>query len=99
TTPTRTSVDSLASMVGLSTSQFGTLFRQHVGMPPLKYQNELRMARARELLDGTDLGVGVIAAECGYDDPLYFSRQFTRTHGHSPTAYRKRDTQGPSGLR
>jgi AraC-like DNA-binding protein len=90
TSPRRTSVDALAAMVGLSPSQLGTLFRQHVGTSPLRYQSDLRMARARELLDGTSLGVSAVARECGYEDGLYFSRQFSRTHGLSPTAYRDR---------
>ncbi|MBN8881586.1 MAG: helix-turn-helix domain-containing protein, partial [Salana multivorans] len=90
TTPRRTAVDDLAAMVGLSTSQLGALFREQVGVPPLRYQSDLRMARARELLDATDLSVAAVASACGYDDPLYFSRQFTRTHGVSPTAYRER---------
>lgn len=90
TTPRRTSVDALAAMVGLSPSQLGSLFRRQVGVAPLRYQNDLRMARARELLDSTALPVAAVASRCGYDDALYFSRQFTRTHGLSPTAYRSR---------
>lgn len=90
TTPRRTSVESLAALVGLSPAHFGTLFRQQVGMPPVRYQNQLRMARARELLDSTDWLVSKISSDCGYEDPLYFSRQFVRTHGQSPTAYRSR---------
>lgn len=90
TTPHRTSVDSLAAMVGLSPSQFSWLFRRQVGVAPLRYQSDLRMARARELLDSTALSVAAVAQGCGYDDALYFSRQFTRTHGLSPSAYRAR---------
>lgn len=90
TTPRRTSVASLAAMVGLSASQLGTLFRQQVGVPPVRYQRDLRMARARELLDTTSLPVASVAQACGYDDPLYFSRQFHRANGLSPTAFRDR---------
>lgn len=90
TVPQRTSVEALASMVGLSSSHFAALFQEQVGIAPLRYQNELRMARARELLDSTDLPVAVIAKECGYHDPLYFSRQFSKVHHQSPTAYRTR---------
>lgn len=92
TTPRRTAVPALAAMVGLSPSQLGALFRAQVGTSPLQYQTRLRMARARELLDATDLPVAAVATTCGYDDPLYFSRQFARTHGTSPTAYRARPT-------
>ncbi|MFI2102722.1 helix-turn-helix domain-containing protein [Isoptericola sp. NPDC019693] len=90
TAPRRTSVTALAAMVGLSTSQLGALFRAQVGTSPLQYQTRLRLARARELLDATELPVAAVAQACGYDDPLYFSRQFARTHGTSPSAYRAR---------
>lgn len=90
TTPHRTSVGSLAAMVGLSPSQLGARFRARVGTSPLQYQTGLRLARARELLDSTDLPVTAVAQACGYDDALYFSRRFARTHGVSPTAYRAR---------
>ncbi|MFG3340808.1 helix-turn-helix domain-containing protein [Glycomyces sp. NPDC048151] len=88
--PKRTSVAALASMVGLSGSQLSALFREHLGVSPLQYQVQLRMARARELLDGTDLPVAAIARETGFDDPMYFSRQFNQHHGLTPSAYRQR---------
>lgn len=90
TSPRRTSVTELATMVGLSVSQLSNLFRERVGVAPLRYQSDLRLARARELLDSTDLPVSSVAARCGYEDPLYFSRRFTKAHGLSPTAYRAR---------
>ncbi|MFE6970454.1 helix-turn-helix domain-containing protein [Isoptericola sp. NPDC057653] len=90
TTPRRTSVTALAAMVGLSPSQLGARFRAQVGASPLQYQTRLRLARARELLDSTDLPVATVAQACGYPDPLYFSRQFARAHGASPSAYRAR---------
>jgi len=90
TTPRRTSVTELAALVGLSPSQLGALFRRRVGSSPLRYQTDLRMARARELLDATTTPVAAVGQRCGYDDPLYFSRQFSRVHGLSPTAYRDR---------
>ncbi|MEP7764303.1 AraC family transcriptional regulator [Sanguibacter sp. 25GB23B1] len=90
TTPGRTSVGELAAMVGLSTSHLGALFRQQTGVSPLRYQTDLRMARARELLDSTDLTITAVARASGYDDGLYFSRQFARVHGQTPTAYRGR---------
>lgn len=43
------------------------------------------MGKAREILDGTNLPVAAVAREVGYDDAMYFSRQFTRTHGMPPT--------------
>lgn len=93
TAPRRTSVTALASMVGLSPSQLNAQFRERLGVTPLQFQVRLRMTRARELLDGTDLPVAAVARESGYDDPMYFSRQFTRVHGMAPTAYRSRQSR------
>ncbi|ALE05695.1 hypothetical protein AL755_09740 [Arthrobacter sp. ERGS1:01] len=84
----RTSVTELATLARLSTSHFAALFRKQVGTSVLQYQTQLRMARARELLDTTELPVARIAAEVGYPDAFYFSRQFRRVHGTTALRYR-----------
>ncbi|WP_144268070.1 AraC family transcriptional regulator [Demequina sp. NBRC 110055] len=81
-------VSEVAALVGVSTSHLGALFRQATGGGVLAFQTSLRMARARSLLDGTDLTVAQVAAAVGYDDALYFSRRFSQAHGLSPSAYR-----------
>ncbi|WKK72358.1 AraC family transcriptional regulator [Rathayibacter oskolensis] len=83
------SIADLARMARLSPSHFAARFRQETGSSPLKYQTQLRMARARELLDTTDLPVAQIAARVGYTDPFYFARQFTSVHGMPPIRYRR----------
>jgi AraC-like DNA-binding protein/quercetin dioxygenase-like cupin family protein len=88
---TRTSVAELASMVGLSGSHYAALFRRSTGYGALEYQTRLRMGLARELLDTTGRTISSIAQQVGYGDPLYFSRQFRRIHGASPTEYRSHD--------
>ncbi len=82
------SINDLAAMAHLSASHFASLFRARVGVPPLRYLTDLRMARARELLDTTDRTIASIAEEVGYRDPFYFSRQFSAIHGVTPRAYR-----------
>ncbi len=47
------------------------------------------MVEAARLLRFTDLTVGQIAAQVGFDDPLYFSRAFKRQRGLSPQAFRE----------
>lgn len=85
------SVPELARIVGISPSRLGTLFRKATGGGVLAHHTALRMSRARQLLDVTDATVSQIAHEVGFADPLYFSRQFHRHHGVSPSAYRHRD--------
>jgi len=87
----RIDVAELASMASLSPSHFAALFRQRFGMPVLQYRTELRMARARELLDMTERPIAQVAAAAGYDDSFYFARRFKRIHGLTPHGYRTRN--------
>lgn len=84
-------VPELAALVGVSPSHLSALFRRATGGGVLAHHTALRMARARQLLDGTDALVGEVAREVGYDDAFYFSRHFRRHHGMSPSDYRARD--------
>lgn len=81
-------VSELARLIGVSASHLGALFREATGGGVLAYHTALRMTRARRLLDTTSLHVSEIAGQVGYDDPFYFSRQFSRVHGMSPSDYR-----------
>ena len=54
----------------------------------MRWRDQLRMGRARELLQGTELPIKVIAAEVGYDDPMFFSRRFKQLTGWSPSQLR-----------
>lgn len=80
----------LAEMDGLRPSQYHTVFRRVMGCTPAGYITSLRMIKARRLLVDPDLPVSEVAAACGYDDALYFSRVFRRMFGVSPTEYRRR---------
>jgi AraC family transcriptional regulator of arabinose operon len=82
------SVTELAAMSRLSGSHFAALFKSRIGYPALRYQTQLRMARARELLDITDQSIAAVAAATGYPDSLYFARQFKKVHGVTPFGYR-----------
>ena len=78
-------------MAGLSVSHYSALFRRATGYGALEYQTRLRMGTARDLLDTTGRPIASVAAQVGFSDPLYFSRQFHRIHGMSPTEYRSHD--------
>jgi AraC family transcriptional regulator of arabinose operon len=78
----------LAALVGVSSSQLSKLFREATGGGVLAHHTALKMARARLLLDTTDLTIAEVGRGIGVDDQFYFSRQFRRMHGVSPRAYR-----------
>ena len=79
----------LAAIASLSRSQYAALFKARSGYAPIDYFIRLRMHRACQLLDTTDLSVKAIAARLGYDDPLYFSRVFRTVNEVSPLQYRR----------
>jgi AraC family transcriptional regulator, arabinose operon regulatory protein len=81
-------VPELAAMVGVSASHLSSLFREATGGGVLAHHTALKMARARLLLDTTGLAIGEVGREIGMEDQFYFSRQFRKTHGMSPSDYR-----------
>ncbi len=83
-------VDHIARAVGLSPSHLTALFRAHLGCPPLKYQQRLRLALARKLLRNSYLSVAEVAAACGYVDANYFIRVFRSNLGTTPSKWRAR---------
>lgn len=81
-------VADLAKQANMSPSHFAAVFKRKTGFSVLDYFVRLKMQRAGYLLDSTTLSIKVIAAELGFEDPLYFSRRFRCVHNCSPTDYR-----------
>ncbi len=82
--------EELAARCGLSKYHFIRLFRMCMGMTPYSYLIRIRMERAETLLQTGDMTIQEVAFVCGYNDPLYFSRAFSRHFGVSPTDYKQR---------
>lgn len=83
-------LDVLARVANLSRSQYTALFKTQTGYAPIDYFIRLRMHRACQLFDTTDLSVKIVAGELGFDDPLYFTKVFRRVNEESPSEYRTR---------
>lgn len=82
------SVADCAAKADMSEGYFAHQFRAVTGLAPGAYLAALRVRCAKEMLADTPLSVAEIAAQCGYPDPLYFSRQFKQATGMSPTQWR-----------
>ncbi|MCE8033822.1 AraC family transcriptional regulator [Billgrantia tianxiuensis] len=82
------SLDELAAEVQLSTFHFARMFKQSVGVPPRVYLTELRVEKASELLELTELSVTEIAQEVGYSSNQVLARVFKKYRHMSPTDYR-----------
>ena len=87
------SLDSVAQAVSISPYYFSKLFKEETGTNFSDYLTELRINRAKQLLDeDPDRNIKEISIESGYSNPNYFSRIFKKWTGSTPTE-RRQETQ------
>ncbi|MCA0754756.1 AraC family transcriptional regulator [Paenibacillus sp. N4] len=82
------SIEGIAATLGYHRSHLTRLFKEATGLSPMQYLLKVRMKKAEELLEG-ELTVAQVAASVGYNDPLFFTKQFHKWSGKSPTDYRR----------
>jgi AraC family transcriptional regulator of arabinose operon len=78
----------LAALAGLSPTSFSRLFAQEMGMPPMRYLEQLRINRACRLLELSQAKIESVARQVGFANPFYFTLRFKRQLGVSPRQYR-----------
>ncbi|MGR8930536.1 MAG: GlxA family transcriptional regulator [Gammaproteobacteria bacterium] len=84
------SVEVLAERIAMSPRNFARLFSTETGMTPAKYVEMVRIDRARNLLETSNLGMELVAVKTGFKDIERMRRAFIRQLGVNPTAYRQR---------
>ena len=77
----------LESMIGMNFDYLNRTFRRLNGRSIFQYLTWVRINRAKELLAATDMKLWEIAAETGFSDQFYFSRQFKKHTGMPPAFY------------
>jgi transcriptional regulator GlxA family with amidase domain len=84
------SLAAMATAAGLERRTLLRRFANATGKTPIEYCRSVRIARARELLEGGDCSQKEIAQSLGYKDVASFARVFRKAVGSAPGAYRKR---------
>lgn len=79
----------LAYKYNINTSYLGQIFQKEVGVSFAHYVNNIRNAKARELILTTNMKINDIAKELGYGEPSYFYRKFKQCYGVSPASLRE----------
>ncbi|MDR1860873.1 MAG: AraC family transcriptional regulator [Bacteroidales bacterium] len=69
-------------------SYFRKMFKKHTGVAPHQYFLDIKLARARELLQSTEKSVKEISFELGFQSLYYFSRLFKEKTGAAPRDFR-----------
>lgn len=82
-------LNEIADRLNLTQEYLGAQFHKELGENFSAYIRNYRLAKAKELLIGTQLKQYEIAEKVGYGDPKYFARVFKECVGMSPAEYRK----------
>jgi len=84
-------VSELAAMAGMSATNFFRHFKAATGTSPIDWLRRERINQAKKRLIETDDTIAEIAAQTGYCDQFYFSRDFKRMTTVTPSEYRQRE--------
>lgn len=83
-----TSLDRLADIVNLSPEYLLRLFKKSENITILQYINDLKIIKAKKMIDDQELQIKEIAKELGFNSSGYFGRFFKHKTGYSPQCYR-----------
>ena len=82
-------LEDLASMTHLSRFYISHSFKKEIGMSPMEYLIAIRIKESKILLRTTNYSISQVADIVGFTTPTYFSKQFRKSTGISPTDYRE----------
>lgn len=83
-------IDDLANNLGLNRKYLAKIFKKSTGMTMSEFLLDVRMRKASEAISNGEKNITAIAAMVGFEDPLFFSRQFKKHFGVSPTEFIKK---------
>ena len=86
-------LDRLARIAHMSKRNFIRSFQAALGTSPIAHLVQLRVNRGASLLRRTDQSITEIAFQVGFTDSNYFTRQFNKLIGVTPSQYRKQYPQ------
>ena len=84
------SMEDLASEFHFHPNYFNNLIKKNAGLTYSAYLIQLRMNKAKKLLETTDFSIDEIAWLVGYHNKGFFYKCFTNDVGMSPKQYRKK---------
>ena len=79
----------LSAQFGYHEAYFCRRFRELTGITFSEYVRALRMEYAQKLLKESEDEVGTVAWKCGYPDGSYFTREFRKMYGFTPSQFRR----------
>lgn len=90
--PNMIRLNDISKNVCISTNYLNTIFKSITGKTVIKYVEEYKINKARDLLKNTKESVGTIASNLGFYDQYHFSKIFKKGTGETPTMFRKNNS-------
>ena len=83
------SIDDICKDLYINKYYLTHLFKDAMGVPPLKYMISKRISLAKELLKNSSLTIDEVALKCGYTDTSYFVKVFKKSEGITPQEFKE----------
>lgn len=81
-------LEDVSQSINVSSQYLSRLFKAETGENFIDYLTSIRIEKAKDLLQKTDMSIKEICFQIGYSDPNYFSRLFKKMLGLTPTEYK-----------
>lgn len=82
---------SVADYVGFNEKYFSSRFSKEIGNTFSAYLTDIRLQKAKNLMNTTDMKMYEISDRVGYNNVEHFNRMFKKTFGISPSDYKKKE--------
>jgi len=86
-------IDDFAKEMRMGRTVFYQKLKAIIGLSPVDFIREMRIKRAKQLIDCGEYNVSTVAYMTGFNDPKYFSKCFKKQFGASPSEYSKEKKQ------
>ena len=83
------SIRTIAANFGMTESAFSHMFKRNLKCNFINYINELKIQRAQQMLEYTDITIEEIATKLNYSTSSNFSRMFKAMVNFTPSQYRQ----------
>ena len=88
------SLQQLSKEMKMNANYLGQVFKRETGETFSAYVTELRIERAKQMLQDEDVSIGEVSTALGFNDYFYFLKTFKRVTGITPKQYRQQLENG-----
>ncbi|MCH1641270.1 AraC family transcriptional regulator [Paenibacillus timonensis] len=85
-------IEDIADYLGISSSYFCLLFKNHFGETFVEYLTKQRMEMAKCLLRSSERSIAQIGTSIGYQERRYFTKVFQKYTGMTPSDFRQKES-------